>query len=125
MSLKYEPAWEPLPPREHERPGTNPDTGTAYHPTALPTVGPYALPVPGVVPGLPDCAQPGNTARQGVQPPDARGLFQNECFQKVSTFRKGSLSLVPAPVINGSKRSPDFFAVDLTLNPLIDGQIPD
>jgi len=24
-----------------------PGTGTAYHPTALPTVGPYALPVPG------------------------------------------------------------------------------
>ena len=32
------------------RPGTNPGTGTAYHPTALPTVGPYALPVPGFVP---------------------------------------------------------------------------
>ena len=28
-----------------------PGTGTAYHPTALPTVGPYALPVPGFVPG--------------------------------------------------------------------------
>ena len=32
-------------------PGTNPGTGTAYHPTALPTVGPCALPVPGFVPG--------------------------------------------------------------------------
>jgi len=31
------------------RPGTNPGTGTAYHPTAPPTVGPYALPVPGLV----------------------------------------------------------------------------
>ena len=29
----------------------NPGTGTAYPPTALPTVGPYALPVPGFVPG--------------------------------------------------------------------------
>ena len=29
------------------RPGTNPGTGTAYHPTALHTVGPYELPVPG------------------------------------------------------------------------------
>ena len=65
------------PPREHERPGTNPGTGTAYHPMALPTVGPYALAVPGVVPGLPDCAQSGNTARQGDQPPVARGRFQN------------------------------------------------
>ena len=27
--------------------GTNPGTGTVYNPTALPTVGPYALPVPG------------------------------------------------------------------------------
>ena len=27
------------------------DPGTAYHPTALATVGPYALPVPGFVPG--------------------------------------------------------------------------
>ena len=33
-------------------PGTNPGTGTANHPTALPTVGPYALPVPGFVPGV-------------------------------------------------------------------------
>ena len=31
--------------------GTNPGTGTAYPPTALPTVGPYELPVPGLVPG--------------------------------------------------------------------------
>ena len=29
----------------------NPGTGTAYPPTVLPTVGPYALPVPGFVPG--------------------------------------------------------------------------
>ena len=33
------------------RPGTNPGTGTAYVPTAVPTVGPYALPVPVLVPG--------------------------------------------------------------------------
>ena len=35
--------------REHHRarPGMDPGTGTAYHPTALPTVGSYALPVPG------------------------------------------------------------------------------
>ena len=33
------------------RPGTNPGTGTGYPPTALATVGPYGLPVPGVVPG--------------------------------------------------------------------------
>ena len=32
-----------LPPR----PGTNPGTGTTYHPMALPIIGPYALPVPG------------------------------------------------------------------------------
>ena len=31
--------------------GTNPGTGTAYLPTALPTAGPYALPVPGLEPG--------------------------------------------------------------------------
>ena len=31
----------------YPKPGTNPGTGTAYHPTALPTVGPYAPPVPG------------------------------------------------------------------------------
>jgi len=37
---------------ERVGPGTIPGTGTAYHPTALPTVGPYALPVPGFVPGL-------------------------------------------------------------------------
>ena len=29
--------------------GTNPGTSTAYLRTALPTVGPYALPVPGLV----------------------------------------------------------------------------
>jgi len=29
----------------------NPGTGTAYPPTALPTIGPYALSVPGFVPG--------------------------------------------------------------------------
>ena len=33
------------------RPGTNPGAGTTFHPTPLPTVGPYALPVPGFVPG--------------------------------------------------------------------------
>ena len=33
-----------------QRPGTNPGTGTAYYPTALPTIGPYALPVSGFVP---------------------------------------------------------------------------
>ena len=32
-----------------EKPGTNPGTGTGYHPTALPTVGPYATPVSGFV----------------------------------------------------------------------------
>ena len=31
--------------------GGDPDPGTAYHPTALATVGLYALPVPGLVPG--------------------------------------------------------------------------
>ena len=31
--------------------GTNPGTGTANLPTALTAVGPYALPVPGLVPG--------------------------------------------------------------------------
>ena len=31
--------------------GTNPGTGTGYHTTALLTVGPYALPVPGFVAG--------------------------------------------------------------------------
>ena len=31
---------------------TNPGTGTGYLPTALPTVGPYALPVPSIVPGF-------------------------------------------------------------------------
>jgi len=42
------------PPRRFchsERPGTDPGTDTEYPPTALPTVGPYALPVPGFVPG--------------------------------------------------------------------------
>ena len=33
-------------------PGTNPGTGTAYHPTALPTVRPYALPGSGELHGL-------------------------------------------------------------------------
>ena len=33
------------------RPGTKPGTGTAYHPSAQPTVGPYELPVPGFIPG--------------------------------------------------------------------------
>ena len=32
-------------------PGANPGRGTVYHPTALPTVGLYALPAPGFVPG--------------------------------------------------------------------------
>ena len=32
-------------------PGTNPGTGTAYVPTALPIVGPYGLPVPGYLRG--------------------------------------------------------------------------
>ena len=32
--------------------GTNPGTGTAYHPTTLPTVRPYALPGSGALPGL-------------------------------------------------------------------------
>jgi hypothetical protein len=31
--------------------GANPGTGTAYLPTALAAVGPYTLPVPGLVPG--------------------------------------------------------------------------
>jgi len=36
-----------------EIPGTDPGTGTAYHPTTLPTVGPYSLPVPGTyLPGV-------------------------------------------------------------------------
>ena len=41
-----------LPSRRCRRqgPGTNPGTDTAYRPTALPTVGPYALPVLGFVP---------------------------------------------------------------------------
>ena len=34
-------------PARATSPGTNPGTGIAYHPTALPTVGPYALPAPG------------------------------------------------------------------------------
>jgi len=33
-------------------PLTHPGTGTGHHPTAQPTVGPYALPVPGFVPGF-------------------------------------------------------------------------
>ena len=32
-------------------PGTDPGAGAGYHPTALATVGGYALPVPGFVPG--------------------------------------------------------------------------
>ena len=35
-----------------EKVSPNPGTGTAYPPTALPTVGSYALPVPGFVPGF-------------------------------------------------------------------------
>ena len=31
--------------------GTNPGTGAACLPTALAAVGPYALPVPGLIPG--------------------------------------------------------------------------
>jgi hypothetical protein len=38
------------------RPGTCSGTGTAYHPTALPTVAPYGLPVPGLVPEAPAAA---------------------------------------------------------------------
>ena len=38
-------------PQFRGRSGTNSGTGTAYHPTALPTVGPCALSVPGFVPG--------------------------------------------------------------------------
>ena len=38
------------------RPGTCSGTGTAYHPTALPTVAPYGLPVPGFVPEAPAAA---------------------------------------------------------------------
>ena len=37
-------------------PGTCSGTGTAYRPTALPTVAPYALPVPGFVPDAPAAA---------------------------------------------------------------------
>ena len=37
-------------------PGTCSGTGTAYRPTALPTVAPYALPVPGFVPEAPAAA---------------------------------------------------------------------
>jgi len=37
---------------ERGRPGTWSGTGTGYHPTALSTVAPYALPVPEQVPGL-------------------------------------------------------------------------
>jgi len=40
-----------VPPAESETPGMHP--GTAYPPTALPTVAPYALPVPGLVPSRP------------------------------------------------------------------------
>ena len=47
----------------HQGPGTNPGTGTAYHPTALSTLGPYALPVPGSVPDPGPCTAPGPTAR--------------------------------------------------------------
>ena len=36
--------------RSNPIPGTIPGTGTAYPATTLPTVGPYALPVPGIDP---------------------------------------------------------------------------
>ena len=38
------------------RPGTCSGTDTAYHPTAPPTVAPYKLPVPGLVPEAPAAA---------------------------------------------------------------------
>ena len=43
-----------LEPHRHLQPGTCSGTGTAYRPTALPTVVPYGLPVPEQVPGLVD-----------------------------------------------------------------------
>ena len=44
----------------------NPGTGTAYPPTALPTVGPYALTVPGFVPGSAHRGRRAGGAREGI-----------------------------------------------------------
>ena len=48
-------------------PGTDPGAGAGYHPTALATVGGYALPVPGFVPGreLPPAVSERGAAGEG------------------------------------------------------------
>ena len=60
LSSSFNPAkFAEVPHEAQEGPGTNPGTGNAYHPTALPTVGPYALPVPSFVPGRATLASQG------------------------------------------------------------------
>ena len=81
----------PRPPNTlpREKPGTNPGTSSGYHPTALPIVGPYALPVPGLAPVVAEAIQAAHFLFQilSVKPSDSDGFAAD-------SFRNSALKIV-------------------------------